>query len=111
MLQILSDVSCNLATQLRKLVTKLYYIRWVHTAFLVGGYTVSELIMDIAISDKCWSKGNVEQCFIMTQRHTIHIMENKVHYLAMNLDGFMQYSMLNFPLSNLCNLTDIVFIA
>ena len=34
-----------------------------------------------------------EQCFIMTQRkiqHSVHIMENKEHYLASNLNAFIQ---------------------
>ena len=38
-------------------------------------------------------KFNIEHYFIMTERiiyHTVHIMENKAHYLALILDGFIK---------------------
>ena len=38
-------------------------------------------------------KGKYKQCYIKMQRiklHTVHIIENKAHHLALNLDGFIQ---------------------
>ena len=50
--------------------------------------------MDIAMPGKSVDqRENKEQCYIMTQRiiqHTAHIIENKAHYLTLNLDGFVQ---------------------
>ena len=92
-------MNCNLALSLdsRKLVLKfilgdfIQYNYYGNTVYSILGGRVSELTMDIAVSNKCWSKGNIEQCFTMT----IYIAHctyygNKAHYLALNLDGFIQ---------------------
>ena len=55
---------------------------------------VSDFIMGITLSGTSvdqWE--NIEQWYIMTQRiiqHNVHIMENKAHCLALNLDCFIQ---------------------
>ena len=54
---------------------------------------LSELIMRIAMSGTSVNqRENIEQCFIMTQDNIAYHAhyENKAHYLALNLDGFVQ---------------------